>query len=72
MTEPVKCLGLFGWMFGHKFVKNGLDYLLEGDYCFRCGTPKGASSRRPTGPQRDHGPRSRDESTPRPSSSGAS
>jgi hypothetical protein len=36
-----KCIGLFGWLFGHKYLKSVGDYSLESDTCWRCGKPRG-------------------------------
>jgi len=37
MTEPPKCLGILGKLFGHKFS----DFERYLNYCKRCAMPKG-------------------------------
>lgn len=37
MKERIKCQGLLGLIFGHKFVKNAGDYTFRDGYCYRCG-----------------------------------
>ena len=39
LQPPVKCIGLMGHIFGHKFVKRGWT---STGACFRCGTLQGA------------------------------
>ncbi len=36
-----KCVGLFGWIFGHRFTKNVGNYQYSINYCGRCGMPAG-------------------------------
>lgn len=40
-----KCQGLWGWMFGHKFISNHprlfSEFVEFHDHCTRCGMPKG-------------------------------
>lgn len=35
------CLGVWGRLFGHKFVKTTIYSEYESGYCFRCGMPRG-------------------------------
>lgn len=37
----MKCLGLFGRIFGHKFLKSRGGYTYRSDYCYRCGREMG-------------------------------
>lgn len=38
----MKCVGIVGRLFGHKFVKTvGWEYVYRSDYCWRCGMPMG-------------------------------
>ena len=32
-----KCVGLMGWLFGHRFTVNSGDYSYRLGYCGRCG-----------------------------------
>jgi hypothetical protein len=36
--NPTKCIGIMGWLFGHKFSKAFWD---GADHCWRCGMPRG-------------------------------
>lgn len=36
-NQPTKCIGILGWMFGHKFATLDRYHL----HCQRCGMPKG-------------------------------
>ena len=36
-----KCIGLLGWLFGHKYTKSTLDSAYDWDHCFRCGRQAG-------------------------------
>lgn len=35
--RPPKCLGLFGLLFGHKFLKSSGGYNYRSHNCWRCG-----------------------------------
>lgn len=35
------CAGLFGWLFGHKYIKQTLDHTYRWDHCWRCGKRAG-------------------------------
>ena len=39
--NPVKCIGVFGRLFGHKFKYQLGAYDYSSDVCTRCGMPKG-------------------------------
>ncbi len=41
MPDPTKCVGLFGRLFGHKFLKRAGDCVYRSNYCWRCGMPMG-------------------------------
>ena len=34
--QPQPCLGIMGWIFGHKYV-HGLVYVRYSNTCYRCG-----------------------------------
>ena len=38
-----RCRGLFGWLFGHKFIKGAGDYHYRADHCWRCGFKRNAA-----------------------------
>lgn len=40
-TTSVRCLGIVGFLFGHKYLKGFAAHCLS-DYCWRCGKPVGA------------------------------
>jgi len=44
-NQPPKCIGIWGWLFGHKYVKVLFlaGQMLTSDCCYRCGAPRGSS-----------------------------
>ena len=36
-NTPVKCVGLLGRLFGHKFIKVSCGWQYRSNHCFRCG-----------------------------------
>ena len=39
MSGRVECVGLLGWLFGHKFTS--FDGVFDYKHCRRCGMPEG-------------------------------